>query len=178
MDESEFQTLLQQAEPQTPPIDRGAIVAALTVSTSDLPISRSADAGQALFRSRPSTGRRGLAVGCVTAVLACLALAVMRYTALINDPSPLTDEQLLAAYRQSQTESAAMEATLRQLTATPDPLLSPHTAADIRAAESLWLLLQADSGDQRSQAETIVTLYANTPAASRCREMFPDIIVN
>lgn len=175
MDESEFQSLLQRAEPAEPGVDRSAIVDALTAAPHEhqprLNIER-----QSGHRSPPGrSGRRKTLAVCTMslAIAAVVSATVWQQTPI----SQTSAEQMLAEYRQTQAESEALEATLQQLIATSDPILPAGTTAEIRASESLWLLLQADTADQRTQAQTIVTLYANTPAASRCRQMFPDIVV-
>lgn len=174
MDETEFQSLLQRAEPVEPAVDRSAIIDVLVAEThGDQPrlnIER-----QALRSLPPMSGRRRtLAVCTMSLAIAAVVAATVWHRTPIN---PSSASQMLAEYRQTQAESAALEATLQQLIAAPDPILPASTTAEIRASESLWLLLQADTSNQRTQAQTIVTLYANTPAASRCRQMFPDIVV-
>ncbi|MCR9199880.1 MAG: hypothetical protein NXI04_14690 [Planctomycetaceae bacterium] len=175
MDETEFQSLLQRAEPVKPAVDRSAIVDALTTAPHGhrprLNIER-----QSAYRPLPrlSGRRKTLAVCTMSLAIAAVMLATIWQQAPISRTSA---EQMLAEYRQTQAESEALKATLQQLIATSEPILPASATAEIRASESLWLLLQADTSDQRTQAQTIVTLYANTPAASRCRQMFPDIVV-
>lgn len=185
MEESEFRDLLQQSEPECPVINRTEILLALTSVTTTAATSATTSGptsvptaaltsavvpGDVTIR-RPSTERGALAVVGACLAVTSLAIALAFVPELTNPPA----EPLLVEHHKSQHQLAQLEAARQSLSEIRSPPLSAADATAIRASESLWMLLQADTTNQRDQAETIVALYANTPAAHRCRQMFPDI---
>lgn len=171
MDESEFQLLLQLAEPRAPVIDTSEIALTLTAMETE-------DHGIGLPHAASPTDvihsrRNLLAVGSMFVALTALAISL---AFLPEMESAQAGDDLLREYQICRARTEALEAELRKLSGNQILDVSAAKVAEIRASESLWMVMEADESNQRMQAETIVSLYGETPAASRCRRLFPDII--
>lgn len=168
-DEDEFSAMLKCAEPEIPQASRQALMDALLQPASD---------GAVLADQRPvasplSGGHRLLAFvsGLLALVVICVALP----------QDHVANAYTLAEFRAEKAEADILSKRLQRLErldAIDESIFRHVSATDVRASESLWMLVQEyefDSSGQKQQAQLIVSLYAATPAADRCRKIFPDL---
>lgn len=164
--EEEFSALLRQAEPEIRPVETRTIMGVLLEQrATTLSVSQSTFA--------PTRSTKTHQLFAVTASL----LAIVVVVGLLPHSSTVGDSTL-AEYQATKAETEVLSAQLERLNVISENLSRQISTTDIRASESLWMLLkeyESDTSSQREQAILIVSLYATTPAADRCRRIFPDL---
>lgn len=163
--EEEFSALLRQAEPEIPTVDSQTILQAM----------RQGNAAKSMS-SKHSAGSFAAGTHRLLAVAASVVAVVLVIVAMPNTLT--TAAPTLAEFRASKKESDIVSDQLKRLNAIDQKLLRQISVTDIRASESLWMLVleyELNASSQRQQAEVLVSLYSNTPAAERCRRIFPDL---
>jgi hypothetical protein len=161
MNEEEFSLLLKQSEPVAPTVCSQSLCEALVGSTgrrSPVPLES--------IKTKSAT-RRGISLS-----VSVLALTVV-FTAILFTSE--TDAELMLNFEQAEQEIEELNYQLASLSNSRQPSASFVSASEIRASESLWMLMQSQENNQRQLAETIVSLYSNTPAAGRCRSTHPGL---
>lgn len=164
-DEDDFAKLLQQAEPQIPEVNAQAVLDALQKTNTNISLKH----GQPIKEKTVATHRQ---IFALAASLLAIALVVL----VIPERSTETSTTL-AEFQATKNEEDALANQFKRLTAIDNKIMSRVSTVDIRASESLWMLLQeyeSNVPSQRQHAELIVSLYSTTPAAERCRKIFPD----
>lgn len=168
--ESDLKKLLQQSEPEFSNVDEDAVVKLLSAS-AERDLIRVHRVSDNVVSMRQTGQTKGLAVfATILSLLACFAFGWQWRASEQNS----VDHQIAEIERASQRIKELTERyeELDQFIATVPPSPPMVSRDDIRAAESLWMLKEADDVRDRIDTDDVILAYfGNTPAARRCREL-------
>ncbi|MCA9129002.1 MAG: hypothetical protein KDB22_18070 [Planctomycetales bacterium] len=186
MNENKLKELLQANVPPAPQIDRAALVRRLaTAGRSNREVQIVRLTGR-IQRIKIATATILGASAFAASIGICIGLLRTYEPQRTSTPYARTESVQTQSFVQNEAaesiahESLASEVHLQQLedelrfglASLQNPDTSAQWATEIRASESLWMLVDVSQVDTSPAAKSILALYPQTPAAKRCKSLF------